>query len=127
MLKSRKCCGILVATAHQIVLLKGAGALSRKRFDDSSMKLKEMLLTEQECNLIQAVRTLGSGEERVIIKDSKIVQIEEMKPSDDDMNSLSVQERKIIEIVRDLDYGEERVVVKDSEIVQIEEKKSIKL
>ena len=89
--------------------------------------LKEMLLTEQECELIETVRKLGSGEERVIVKDSKIVQIEEAKPSDGNADPLSVQERKIIEIVRGLDYGEERVVVKDSEIVQIEEKKSIKL
>ena len=101
--------------------------MSKKRFDENSVTLKEMLLTEQEQKLILAVRTLGSGEERVIIKDSKIVQIEEHTPTEEDMSTLSAQERKIIEIVRDLDYGEERVVVKDSEIVQIEEKKSIKL
>ena len=100
--------------------------MSKHRHYTQTASLKEMLLTEQECNLIQAVRTLGSGEERVIIKDSKIVQIEERHPSDEDL-TLSAQERKIIEIVRELDYGEERVVVKDSEIVQIEEKKSIKL
>ena len=94
---------------------------------ESAAKLVEMLLTEQECELIETVRKLGSGEERVVVKDSKIVQIEERKPSDEDVDSLSAQEQKIIEIVRGLDYGEERVVVKDSEIVQIEEKKSIKL
>ena len=98
----------------------------KHRHDVSSTNLKEMLLTEQERDLIQTVRKLGSGEERVVVKDSKIVQIEERKPSEDDL-ALSAQERKIIEIVRGLDYGEERVVVKDSEIVQIEEKKSIKL
>ena len=100
--------------------------MSRNKQGDNSADLKEMLLTEQERNLIQAVRKLGSGEERVVIKNSKIVQIEERKPSDEDL-TLTAQERKIIEIVRELDYGEERVVVKDSEIVQIEEKKSIKL
>ncbi|MCL1805873.1 MAG: DUF2292 domain-containing protein [Clostridiales bacterium] len=89
--------------------------------------LKEMLLTGQERKLIEAVRRLGSGEERVVVKDSEIVVIEERKPADEDMQPLTIQERKIIEIVRELDYGEERVVVKDSEIVQIEEKKSIKL
>ena len=94
--------------------------------DAKPTHLKEMLLTEQERDLIHAVRKLGSGEERVVVKDSKIVQIEERKPTDDDI-MLSKQERKIIEIVRGLDYGEERVVVKDSEIVQIEEKKSIKI
>ena len=98
----------------------------KSKQNGNTTNLKEMLLTEQERNLIQAVRSLGSGEERVVIKDSKIVQIEEMKPSDSD-RALTAQERKIIEIVRELDYGEERVVVKDSEIVQIEEKKSIKL
>ena len=89
--------------------------------------LKEMLLTDLECKLIEAVRTLGTGEERVVVEDSEIVQIEEKKPSDGDLMKVSAQERKVIEIVRDLDFGEERVVVKDSEIVQIEEKKSIKL
>ena len=89
--------------------------------------LTEMLLTEQECELIETVRKLGSGEERVVVKDSKIVQIEQSDPSEELSHVLSVQEQKIIEIVRGLDYGEERVVVKDSEIVQIEEKKSIKL
>ena len=86
-----------------------------------------MLLTEQERKLIEAVRALGSGEERVVVEHSEIVQIEEQKPSDGDLMHVSAQERKVIEIVRELDFGEERVVVKDSEIVQIEEKKSIKL
>ena len=83
--------------------------------------LKEMKLTEQECKLIETVRKLDCGVERVVVKNSEIVAFdEEMKP-------LTEQERKIIEIVRELDYGEERVVVKASEIVQIEEKKPIKL
>ena len=98
----------------------------KNRHDGNSTNLKEMLLTEQERDLVLAVRKIGSGEERIVVKDSKIVQIEERKPTDDDI-TLTAQERKIIEIVRGLDYGEERVVVKDSEIVQIEEKKSIKL
>ena len=97
------------------------------RHGGNPANLEEMLLTEQERELIKAVRKLGSGEERVVVKDSQIVQIEERKPSDSDVSQLSAQEQKIIEIVRELDYGEERVVVKDSEIVQIEEKKSIKL
>ena len=101
--------------------------MSKHRHGMDSADLKEMLLTEQECKLIEAVRKLGSGEERVVVVDSEIIQIEERRPSDDDMAPLTAQERKIIEIVRELDFGEERVVVKDSAIVQIEEKKSIKL
>ena len=101
--------------------------MNRHKQDGKSTGLVEMMLTEQERELIETVRKLGSGEERVVVKDSQIVQIEESRPSEGDINHLSVQEKKIIEIVRGLDYGEERVIVKDSEIVQIEEKKSIKL
>ena len=101
--------------------------MSKHKQSGNSANLEEMMLTEQERELINAVRRLGSGEERVVVRDSEIVQIEERKPSDEDIKPLTAQEQKIIEIVRGLDYGEERVVVRDSEIVQIEEKKSIKL
>ncbi|MCL1828022.1 MAG: YezD family protein [Oscillospiraceae bacterium] len=101
--------------------------MSKNKHSGNSGGPEEIILTDQERELIKAVRKLGSGEERVVVKDSKIVQIEESKPTDGSAIPLTVQEQKIIEIVRGLDYGEERVVVRDSEIVQIEEKKSIKL
>ena len=101
--------------------------MSMKSDGGGSVSLREMMVTEQERELIEHVRKIGSGEERVVVQDSRIVEIEDGMPSEGDFKLLSTQEQKIIEIVRELDYGEERVVVKDSEIVQIEEKKSIKL